>query len=137
MARAEHDPIASTDVVRPGDVVVGASAVHGRGVFADRPFRTGELIEACPVLVVAAADGVRALGLEGYCFEWRDGELALALGYGSLYNHSRHPNARYDHDHDAGIVSYCALRSIRPGEEITVNYSGEPDGRTKLWFDDG
>jgi hypothetical protein len=108
--------------------------VHGRGVFAGRTFLPGAPIEDCPVLLLPA-ERVVALGLDGYCFEWKRDQVAVALGYGSLYNHSWHPNARYDHDYDAGIVTYSAVRHIRPGEEITINYSGEPDARAELWFD--
>ena len=52
----------------------------------------------------------------------RRSTLALALGYGSLYNHSYQPNARYD-DQPAGAMTFTALRDIRAGEEITINYN--------------
>src|SRR3954447_17299908 len=117
-------------------VFVDRSSVHGRGVFAARRFEPGDVIEDCPVLLVTA-DAIDALGLDGFCFEWTDDECAIALGYGSLYNHSWKPNARYDHDHDRDLVSYSALRRIQPGEEVTVNYSGDPEGRSGLWFDCG
>jgi hypothetical protein len=115
-------------------VFVARSTRHGRGVFAARGLETGDVVEDCPVLLVPA-DAVVDLGLDGYCFEWDDDQYALALGYGSLYNHSWHPNARYDHDHEAGLVSYTAVRRIEPGEEITINYSGDPEARTDLWFE--
>jgi hypothetical protein len=118
----------------PG-VSVGRSSVHGRGVFAARTFEPDDVIEECPVLLVPA-DTIGDLGLDGYCFEWTDDQCAIALGYGSLYNHSWRPNARYDHDHDAHVVSYSAVRRIEVGEEITINYSGDPEGHTELWFDE-
>ena len=114
-------------------IFVAPSPTHGRGVFAALPFNANEVVEDCPVLLVPAG-AVAALGLDGYCFEWDDDQCALALGFGSLYNHSWHPNARYDYDHEGELVSYSALRRIEPGEEITINYSGEPDARTDLWF---
>ena len=117
-------------------VFVARSPVHGRGVFAARRFEAGDIVEDCPVLLVPAG-AIVALGLDGYCFEWTDEQVALALGYGSLYNHSWRPNARYDHDHDAGVVSYSAVLPIAAGDEITINYSGDPEGRLELWFDDG
>ena len=52
--------------------------------------------------------------------------MALALGYGSLYNHSYNPNARYD-DVGRQIKEYSALRDIQRGEEITINYNGAED----------
>ena len=60
--------------------------------------------------------------------------MAVALGYGSLYNHSYQPNARYD---DVGRLTkvFSALRDIEPGEEITVNYNGKPGDRGPVGFD--
>jgi uncharacterized protein len=109
----------------------------GRGVFARRPIRGGEVIERVPVLVLPvteAEDGSSWDGLAGYCFDWGEGKLALALGYGSLYNHSYCPNARYD-DVGRRTKLFTALRDIEPGEEITVNYNGEPRSRSAVWFD--
>ncbi|MBV8387683.1 MAG: SET domain-containing protein-lysine N-methyltransferase [Acidimicrobiia bacterium] len=136
VAAGAGKPLAMSIIARTsaGDVFVAPSATHGRGVFAARAFEAGEVIEECPVLLVAA-DAVAELGLSGYCFEWTDDECAIALGYGSLYNHSWQPNARYDHDHDAGVVTYTAVHPIEAGEEISINYSGEPDGHVDLWFE--
>ena len=39
-----------------------------------------------------SADGFSTL--YHYCFEWGKGTVALAMGYGSIYNHSYSPNAR-------------------------------------------
>jgi SET domain-containing protein len=60
--------------------------------------------------------------------------VALALGYGSLYNHSYRPNARYDDDAQAAMV-FLALRSIAAGEEITINYNGDPEDRAPVGFE--
>ena len=108
----------------------------GRGVFARRPIRQGEVIERVPVLVLPAAEVEEMIGparLGDYCFEWGRGTVALALGYGSLYNHSYRPNARYD-DVGRRTKVFTALRDIAAGEEITVNYNGEPTDRTSVGF---
>jgi SET domain-containing protein len=109
----------------------------GRGVFARRLIRRGELIERVPMLVLPAEefhDGPGKTGLANYCFDWREGTVALALGYGSLYNHSYRPNARYE-DVWPQTKEFTALRDIAPGEEITVNYNGKPRGRSAVWFE--
>jgi SET domain-containing protein len=59
--------------------------------------------------------------------------VAVALGYGSLYNHSYQPNARYD-DESGQTKVFRAIRDIAPGEEIVVNYNGEPGDETPVWF---
>src|SRR3954452_16625943 len=108
----------------------------GRGVFARRFIRRGEVIERVPVLVLATEEVKNCegwTGLAGYCFLWGKGTLALALGYGSLYNHSYRPNARYD-DEGGKAKVFTAIRDIAAGEEITVNYNGEPDDETPVGF---
>ena len=57
----------------------------------------------------------------------------MNLGYGSLYNHSCEPNARYDDEKGQSKV-LKAIRNVAPGEEITVNYNGDPPDKTPVWF---
>ncbi len=120
-----------------GLIEVKRSKGKGRGVFARRPIEEGQVIERVPVLVLPDGDEHEVAGWEGlmgYCFVWGKGTVALALGYGSLYNHSYRPNARYD---DIGRMTkvFSALRDIEPGEEITVNYNGDPADRSPVGFD--
>jgi SET domain-containing protein len=108
----------------------------GRGVFARRLISKGQVIERAPVLVLPIEElkiGGGWTHLAGYCFMWGSGTVALALGYGSLYNHSYVPNARYD---DVGRRKvFSALRDIAPGEEITVNYNGDPSDSEPVGFE--
>jgi hypothetical protein len=72
--------------------------------------------------------------LDDYLFKWGGGCMAVALGLGSLYNHSYAPNARYYQDTPGRRLEFVAICPIRAGEEITVNYNGDPEGRSALWF---
>ena len=114
------------------DVYTGRSRRHGRGVFAARRFRKGELVERCPILRVSAHD--RALlertGLRGYVYQRRRGAGAIALGLGSLYNRSAAPNAECELDLDDESLVIRTRRVIEAGEEITISYGEESD----LWF---
>jgi uncharacterized protein len=108
----------------------------GLGVFARRPIRAGEEIERVPVLVLPLAEIQHQAGpnrLVDYCFLWGRGTIAVALGYGSLYNHSYQPNARYDDKANRTKV-FTAIRDITAGEEITINYNGDPDDREAVGF---
>ena len=105
----------------------------GRGVFAAQDIAAGATIERCPMLVVDAEQGdALAAGAEGYVFTWGDGSTALALGYGSLYNHSFAPNATTLETGDELVI--IALEPIASGEEIFINYTGTDT--TGVWFDD-
>ena len=93
-------------------------------------------IDQVPMIVMSAKEYEEELSgsrLSNYCFAWGRNQVALALGYGSIYNHSFAPNARYE---DVGPQTkvFVALRPIEPGEEITVNYNGKPKSRAAVWF---
>ncbi len=100
----------------------------GRGVFAARPFRKGEIIEICPVLRLhTGTEGKLDRGLECYVFRWgKDGtELVIALGYGSLYNHSPDANAHFYPRPAREEIVFRALRDIAVGEQILIDYLWE------------
>ena len=108
----------------------------GRGVFARRVIQKGELIERVPVLVLPIAEIQNAddwTHLASYCFNWGKGTVALALGYGSMYNHSFRPNAKYE-DVGRQTKEFIALRQIDLGEEITINYNADPQDKTPVGF---
>ncbi|HMQ50365.1 MAG TPA: SET domain-containing protein [Saprospiraceae bacterium] len=119
---------------------IAYSSLGGRGVFTAAPIAEGTLIETCPVLVLPGAEKtfLDQSKLHDYYFIWgHDDEFcALILGFGSLYNHAFSPNAWYQADYENHILDIYALKPIAAGEEITINYSGEPDGRMELWFED-
>ena len=121
------------------DLSVRQSGNMGRGVFAERDFSKDELIERCPVLVLAADQRPLIIKtiLAGYFFNWRSGSkvVAIALGYGSLYNHSRQPNAFYEQWLEKNQMDIVALRPIRRDEEIFINYGGTPDDSFRWWFE--
>lgn len=125
----------------PSDAVyVGSTESRGRGVFARRAIAAGELIEVCPVIILGGADEQELLDrtrLYNYYFAWGEHpELAaVALGYGSLYNHSYHANADHVCDVARGEIRISAHRAIRKDEEITINYGGRPDCPDPVWFD--
>lgn len=73
-------------------------------------------------------------GADGYVFGWGDSSTALALGYGSLYNHHFEPNATTTESGDELIIT--AVRDIDEGEEIFINYLGTAVDPDAVWFDD-
>jgi len=115
-----------------------------RGVFARRLIREGEVIERVPVILIPSnqvfgesAVAIRACRLSWYVFGWgkQAGHdyVALPLGYGSIYNHSYEPNAT-SRNEVPDIMEFVALREIQPGEEITINYNGDPADKAAVDF---
>ena len=107
---------------------VERSIGKGRGVYAGREFRPGDLIESAPVVVIPAAQraSIAATILDYFVFEWgAEGlEVAVVLGFGSLYNHSSSPNAHYHKDVANSLVEFVCVAPIAEGEEILINYNG-------------
>ena len=128
------EPLISTDTLE-----VRAVPGKGRGIFARRGFAPGALIERCPVIGMPEEhwEHLDRTVLEVYCFKWGEQleRPAVALGYGSLYNHAFLPNAQYQRSLALQAIDFVALRDIAAGEEITVNYNGDPKDQTEVWFD--
>lgn len=109
----------------------------GRGVFATQFIAEGTIFERAPVLVMPAKDfdgAQEETVLSHYMFEWGKNTVAVALGFGSLYNHSYSPNARYE-DVSRQMKNYVAIRDIQAGEEVTINYNGDASSTEPVWFD--
>jgi SET domain-containing protein len=96
----------------------------GRGVFAATDIAKDEIIEICPVIRVPLDDSSNKKGavLVNYFFYFGD-RLAVALGFGSIYNHQYEPNATYTKNLMNDTVEFKAIQNIKKNEEITVNYN--------------
>lgn len=106
----------------------------GRGVFANIPFKVGDLIERAPTWGFDNAAGklIDRTGLLEYYFVRRDCDdprrfpLAgyVVFGFISIVNHSSNPNAQTVWtDEDSGAwASIVAIKDIRAGDEITQRY---------------
>ncbi len=115
-----------------------------RGVFARHVIGQGTLIERVPVILIPkdqvpdeSKSPSQPCRISWYVYAWGEQEghdyVALALGYGSLYNHSYKPNAVFRLE-TPDVVEFVAIRRIEQGEEITVNYNGQPDDNSPVDF---
>lgn len=116
----------------------------GMGVFAARAFGEGEVVEECPVILFKKPYEVLHKELKTFVFHWPVPEgaaakQALALGYGSLYNHANPSNLRYETDLERRVLRYMAVREIAADEELTINYNadgGAPESADEWWFEE-
>lgn len=115
------------------------SEVGGRGVFTSVDIPEGSLIEICPVIVLPKEELpiIHKTRLHDYYFLWgvKQDTCAIALGYGSLYNHAIGSNAHYELNVVEDTIEIIAVKDIKAGEEILVNYNGEPGDAKSLWFE--
>ncbi|KAJ6512192.1 cytidine deaminase-like protein [Mycena vitilis] len=104
----------------------------GRGVFAAREIPSRTVVESSPVLLLGKEEYEthgRFTILDHYTFKWKNGAMALALGLGSLFNHSNFPNLSYTIDPTNDLIHYTTTRPIGPDEELCIYYG------STLWFD--
>lgn len=119
------------------DLQIKPTPGKGRGVFATRPYHQGRLIERAPIIRLSRKDwlALKKTPLVNYCFDWHKvAASVIALGFGSLYNHSYKPNAYAYEDIERDELVFFAYSDIKKGEEITINYNGATDDATPLWF---
>jgi len=118
-------------------IEVKDSDIHNRGVFCIEDISKDEIIEVCQIINLNDIDTkiIDNTFLYNYYFSWKDNGSAICLGNGSIYNHSIKPNSEYIKDFDNSIIRFIALKDIKVGEEILVNYNGTPDSDKKVWFE--
>lgn len=107
-----------------------------RGVFAKEVIKKGRIIEICPIIEICANDtaAIHEESLVTYMFYFgkKKERSLIALGYGSLYNHTTNPNAIYKIEPDEQTIIFTAQKNIEKDEEITVCYAKEE--KRPLWF---
>ena len=112
----------------------------GRGVFARIAMKKGAIIERCPVLEIPEYEGpnINQTILITYIYYLgkKKERLMLALGFGSIYNHSETPNAIYSEKYKEETINFIAINDIQKDEEITVNYNPKKQKNKKpLWLE--
>lgn len=111
-----------------------------RGVFAKANIKKGEVIEICPVILAPTGDfsNLNKSILVEYFFYFgkKKDRMAIALGMGSLYNHSENPNARYKLNAKDATITFSAIKNIKKDSEISFNYKqSNPKSKNPLWFE--
>lgn len=102
----------------------------GRGLYANTEISKGELIEVCELILMDMEEVQDSL--EGYVYGYSRNKAAIALGNGSLLNHSDKSNSDFYFNYRKKQLCITAKKKISPGEEITINYGY--DQKTKRKF---
>ncbi|HYX37506.1 MAG TPA: SET domain-containing protein-lysine N-methyltransferase [Oligoflexus sp.] len=114
-------------------VEIRQSKGKGRGVFATRRIRGGQVIETVPALLVpkSQVDALAETFLGHYMFTTDNNKnLVIGLGITSLLNHDDDANAEFYVTIDS--VTIKAKRAIPAGTEITINYSWRAEEWARL-----
>ena len=111
----------------------------GRGVFTNENISAASVIEISPVIVMKKEDRIHLdkTLLHDYIFEWgsKKDQCCMALGLIPIYNHSYKSNCEYFMDFEEDNILVKTVRNIEKGEELTINYNGDWNDKTKVWFD--
>jgi len=111
----------------------------GKAVFTNIDIDSGVVIELSPVIVMKKEDRVHLdkTLLHDYIFEWGENkdQCCMALGFIPIYNHSYTSNCEYFMDFEEEIIFVKTVREIKKGEELTINYNGDWNDATKVWFE--
>jgi SET domain-containing protein len=110
-------------------VEVKNSPIHGLGVFATEEIKIGEMIEECHLITLPFKPVEQIFFLCDYKFNYpAEGnveEYVIALGNGSIYNHSENNNACWRNHPEYKAFQFVAIRDIKVGEEICIYYGDE------------
>lgn len=114
----------------PNDVVIKKSRLHGRGVFATRDFKKGEVVLRWDVSHRITRSAARKLSKKMKTYLNRDvqGRLILLVSPERYVNHSSNANTKVKKACDV------ATRTIYKGEEITSNYTLQKDVPENMKF---
>jgi SET domain-containing protein len=52
-----------------------------------------------------------------------------------MYNHSYKSNCEYFMDFEEDLIFVKTVRVVDKGAELTINYNGDWNDETKVWFD--
>jgi hypothetical protein len=119
-------------------IFVARSKGMGRGVYTNKALNAELVVEIAPVIVMTAAERkiLDQTLLHDYIFEWgvKKEQCCMALGFIPLYNHSYRSNCVYEMDFKNEIITIKTVRKIKRGEELFINYNGDWNKETTVWF---
>ena len=118
---------------------VAPSGISGLGIYTSSELKKNTVIEISPVIVMSAQERElldRTL-LHDYIFEWGEdrARCCMALGYVPVYNHAYESNCEYEMDFDHNQITIKTVRDILVGEELFINYNGDWNDPTPVWFE--
>ena len=108
------------EYIQPDAIIKYSPTIKSRGVFANKNYNIGDIIEIAPIIIMEHKD-VRGV-LFDYIFGYDEDKLSfIGGGYSSFYNHRDDPNGDWDTINREKII-IRAKDFIHAGEEIFISY---------------
>jgi len=108
-----------------------ASKLHGVGVYAKKDIKKHEVLEECHFVLLKTDWKSAPKPLWEYIFAWTKelpdsrSKAALVFGLGAVYNSSNKNNADWKTDKKRNRFVYYAIKKIKKGSEILIDYGSE------------
>ena len=131
--------VSSLDQITYPNIYVAETGTDlGRGVYTSEDIPSGKTVEVVPVILLPLKSQPFPAQIRRLVYNWSKTHVALALGYGSLYNHSDQPNLVFTRGKNDLSFLFKTLRAIAAGEQLTISYdylgTGESP-RKRSWFE--
>lgn len=111
----------------------------GKGVFTNEAIEAGTVVEIAPVIILTKEERklLDQTLLHDYIFEWgeKKDKCCMALGYVPVYNHSYESNCEYEMDFEQEQIGIRTMRPVKAGEQLFINYNGDWNDATPVWFE--
>lgn len=104
--------------ITPNITVKYSKKIKDRGVFANKIYKKGDILEICPTITVPFKI---SKPLQSYVFEYDENYNLFPLGYCGMYNHSDTPNIESIITPNKQI-KLIVLQDIAVNEEIFISY---------------
>ena len=107
------------------------STVHGVGVFAKKAIKKNEVLEENYYIILKGDWHKLPSLMQEYIYGWtkdlydNKSKAALVFGNGALYNSSLKPNADWQTNVDRNRFIFYAIKDMKAGEEIMIDYGNE------------
>ncbi len=108
--------------VMPKADIKMSQKIKDRGMFANKKYFKGDIIEVCPCII----DNNNNFSgkMRDYLFSYDKDRSLVAFGYCSMYNHSDNNNALWKVLPNNKLQIY-AVKDIDIGEEIFISYGNQ------------
>lgn len=94
-------------------------------MFAGGRLARGTVLDRGYVVEFLDDEDAKSNFVERYAFDFDGVQVCTVLGIASLCNHSAEANAEIEIDDERGTCRLLALRDIKRGEEIFIDYGAE------------
>lgn len=100
---------------------------YGRCVFSSKDIKKNEIVEISELILIKKDKEIKKIHetiLNNYVYSYGPKWIAIALGIGSLFNHSKKPNIHYYKKNKK--LYFIAKKDIKKNNQLFIDYGYDP-----------